>query len=284
MNNGWQIAAITLTPCVQQWLQLPTAVSLLHRFNHVINLIDTHGTIISIVQPSISAGPFSIVVEETRPFPPTINPSTTIHKTANSLHIGPLHLDLRPADVWQPMPNWELLRHQQKEWLTLLPELGTAVSQHQDRLITGVPVNFAPRFQAATGAVRKAIAQPGAPGLATAVNQLAGLGPGLTPAGDDFLLGLLLGLWATRPEAEVIELTERVVETAVSRTTQLSAAWLQAAAQGEAWLAWHNLLAALRVGDNWQHPLHRILNNGATSGIASLLGFITAASTKNQAP
>ncbi|MAU01646.1 MAG: hypothetical protein CL608_31295 [Anaerolineaceae bacterium] len=276
MNDSWQIAATTLTPKVRQWLRQPTAVSLLHLFDQAINLIDANGTVIAIVQPSIGAGPFSIVVNEARPFPPTINPSTIIHKTANSLHIGPLHIDLRPAELWQPAPNWELLRHQQKAWLTLLPEWETAVSQQQDRLITGAPVNFAPRFQAATGAVREAIAQPGASGLETAVAHLAGLGPGLTPAGDDFLLGLLLGLWATRSEAEVVELGKRVVETAVPRTTQLSAAWLQAAAQGEAWLAWHNLLAAMRAGDHWQQPFNRILNNGATSGIAALMGFIAA--------
>lgn len=278
MNESWQISALSITTRVQRWLNQPTAVSLLHRFDQAINLIDANATIIAIVQPSIGAGPFSIVVDAERPFPPTINPSTPIKKTADSLHIGPLHIDLRPVEIWQSAPDWNLLRQQQKEWLTILPELETAVSQQQERLTNGTPVNFAPRFHAATTAMREAIAQPDAPELETAISQLAGLGPGLTPAGDDFLLGLLLGLWATRPEAAVVELAKRVVETAVPRTTLLSAAWLQAAAQGEAWLAWHNLFEALLAGDNWQQRFDRILNNGATSGIAALIGFVAATS------
>jgi hypothetical protein len=284
MNDSWQVSAISMTPKVRQWLRQPTAVSLLHLFDQAINLIDAHGTIISIVPPNIGAGPFSIVVDGERPFPSTINPSTNIHKTADHLHIGPLHIDLRPAAVWQPHPPWNSLREQQHQWLMILPELQTAVTQQQERLTSGTPVNFAPRFQSAAAAVREAIAHPNAPGLETAVMQLAGLGPGLTPAGDDFLLGLLLGLWATRPEAEVVELGQRVVETAVPRTTQLSAAWLQAAAQGEAWLAWHNFLEGLLAGDNWQQPFKRILNNGATSGIAALIGFIASTLTKIHVP
>lgn len=274
---------MTLTPKVQQWRQQPTAVSLLHLFDQAINLIDTHGTIISIVQPTIGAGPFSIVVAAERPFPNTLNPSTPIRKTAGSLQVGPLHIDLHSADVWQPRPNWDLVREQQKEWLTHLPELATAVTQQQDRLTAGTPASFANQFQAAADAVLATIAHPDAAGLETAVARLAGLGPGLTPAGDDFLLGLLLGLWATRSEEEVVELAECVVKTAVPRTTQLSAAWLQAAAQGEAWLAWHHLLNALLAGGDWQYLFNRILNNGATSGIASLTGFVAAASTRNPA-
>ncbi len=281
MKDSWQIQATSFTPKVQQWLRQPTAVSLLHLFDHAINLIDTNGTIISIVQISIGAGPFSIVVDAERPFPATIHPPTNMHKTADELTIGSLHIDLRRARLWQPAPNWALLRQQQKVWLTILPELETAVSQHQDRLTKGGPAHFAPTFHAATNELCAAIAQPNATGLETTVSQLAGLGPGLTPAGDDFLLGVLLGLWAIRPEVEVVELAKRVMETAVPRTTQLSAAWLQAAAQGEAWLAWHNLLDALLAGSNWQVPFNRILNNGATSGIASLLGFIASIGTGN---
>jgi hypothetical protein len=280
MNEVWQTSAIQVTPRIQQWLEKPTAVSLLHRFDHAINLVDANGIIFSIVQPSIGAGPFSIVVDEARAFPPTIHPSIPIKITADSLYIGPLQIDLRPAEVWQPVPNWNLLRKQQEDWLCYLPELQTAVSQQQDRLTTGTPANFATQFQATTAAVREVIAHPDAAGLETAVTQLAGLGPGLTPAGDDFLLGMLLGFWATLPEAEAIELAKRVVETAVPRTTQLSAAWLKAAAQGEAWLAWHNFLEALLTGDDWQHAFNCILNNGATSGIASLIGFVAATSIR----
>ena len=274
MNNRWSITAVTISPTIQNWLRQPTAVSLLHLFDHAINLIDADGEIISVVQSSIGAGPFAIVVDAERPFPSQISPQNSVYKTATTLTIGQLQIDLRPAKLWNPIPRWALLRQQKNSWLVLLPHLQTAIRQQHHRLTAGSPVHFAQKFYQAIADVQQALAQQNMAELATAVAQLAGLGPGLTPAGDDFLLGLLLGLWATRPEAEVVKLGELVLETAVSRTTQLSATWLKAAAQGEATMAWHRLVDALLAGNGYQLPLNRILDTGATSGIAALLGFM----------
>jgi hypothetical protein len=280
MKNRRHLAATTVTPEVKVWLNQPTAVSLLHIFDRVINLIDTNDTILSVVQSNIGAGPFSLVVNGERPFPTIISAQDTIRKTNNRLQIGSLQIDLRPATLWQPRPSWDLLRNQ-PQWLTILPELQTAVSQQQDRLTQGSPAHFAPCFHAATSRLREAIAHPEADGLATAVAQLAGLGPGFTPAGDDFLLGMLLGLWATRPEAKVVELARTVVETAVPRTTQLSAAWLKAASRGEAALPWHHLTEALLADTDWEAATNAILNTGATSGIAALMGFTAVATNSS---
>ena len=269
--------AITLTPWVQRLLNQPTAVSLLHLFDHVINLIDINGDIISIVQPGIGAGPFSLVVAEERPFPTLISPQDPIQKTPQSLQIGSLQIDWHQATLWQPRPRWDLL-HNQPQWRICLSELQTAVTQNQDRLTKGSPAHFAAQFHAATATVREAIATSDTAKLATAITQLAGLGPGFTPAGDDYLLGLLLGLWATRSEAEVVELAHIVGETAVARTTQLSAAWLETAVRGEAALPWHRLIDALAEGSNWETASNAILHIGATSGIAALMGFLAVAS------
>lgn len=279
MSKHWQISAQLLTPGVQRWLQQPTAVSLLHRFDQVINLGDAAGTIISVVQPGIGPGPFSLVVDCKRPFPTSLTPQSPTSKTSTSLCIGPLQIDLRPAKLWPPRPNWGLVRQQQAAWEKMLPDLQTAVSQNQHRLNTGSPAHFARQFHTATDVLGAALAQSDAAGMETAVASLAGLGPGLTPAGDDFLLGMLLGLWATRPAVEVGEIADMVVKTAVSRTTQLSAAWLKAAAAGEATLPWHDLAKAMQSGFGWQQPFNQILDTGATSGIAALMGFSAATSS-----
>ncbi len=278
MSNDGQLKATIITPQVQRWLNKPSAVSMLHLFDQAFNLIDDEGEIVSIVQPKIGAGPFAIVVDVKRPFPHIISPHDPIHKTADSLQIGKLTMDMRPVAVWQPRPNWALLQEQQSLWFPLLPALQTAVAQEHHRLIVG-PAHFAQHFQQATIAMQQAIAQTNEDQLQTAVATLAGLGPGLTPAGDDFLLGVLLGLWATRPAAEVIGFAERVLETAVPRTTQLSAAWLTAAARGEAVLAWHHFVEALLARAAWELPVNAILDTGATSGVAALLGFMAATST-----
>ncbi|MEZ4595258.1 MAG: DUF2877 domain-containing protein [Chloroflexota bacterium] len=276
-NVGMKVTAQTVTPHVQRWLQTANAAVLLHRFEAVINLMNATGDIISVVQPQVQAGPFSLVVDVERPFPHTLSPHTPVSQTAASLIIGPLHIDCRPAHLWHPVPNWQRLQATQANWHSILPEMATAVTHHLHQIGTIGPAIFAQQFQAAAAQMQAIQQKTDRVAWQTAVTQLAGLGPGFTPAGDDFLVGFLFGLWATRPRDEVEKLAEIVVETAVPRTTQLSAAWLQAAGRGEAWLPWHGLVNALSAGHDWQPPVQRILAQGASSGVAALLGFIAAA-------
>jgi hypothetical protein len=67
---------------------------------------------------------------------------------------------------------------------------------------------------------------------------LAGLGGGLTPTGDDVLLGVLYALWVWQPGGDWPTLIAR---TAAPRTTTLSANFIRAAAVGEAVWQWHDL-------------------------------------------
>ncbi|MCA9919790.1 MAG: DUF2877 domain-containing protein [Anaerolineales bacterium] len=271
------ITTNNFTPRVQRWLQKSQAATLLHLFDRVINLIDADGEIISVVQTQIQPGPFSMVVEEERPFPNLISPHAHVNKTATSLTLGPLQIDCRGAELWQPVPDWQQLRKRQADWLDVLPQMETAVHAHLNTLGSLGPTNFNAQFQAATAKMKAIHLEIDQVAWQTAVAHLAGLGPGFTPAGDDFLLGFLFGLWATRPRDEVLELATIVVETAVPRTTQLSAAWLQAAGQGEAHHTWHKLTQTLLANANWETPLQHILQTGATSGAVALLGFIMAA-------
>ncbi|MCA9954186.1 MAG: DUF2877 domain-containing protein [Anaerolineales bacterium] len=275
-----QVVIFQLTPRVLHWLQRPLAVARLQLFDRVMNLTDTEGEIISIVQTSVGAGPFSMVVDWQRPFPEFVSPQASVHKTSMTLFIGPLHLEWPAAELWQPTPPWDQLRQQPAQWRNRLPELQTAVAQHQDQLAAGSPTHFVSQFEMATAAIHTALAQKDMAGMQTAVAKLAGFGPGFTPAGDDFLVGFLFGLWATHPKEKVVKLAEIVVETAVPRTTQLSAAWLKAAGRGEAVEPWHQLLKALSNHSDWRPPLQTIMQTGATSGAAALLGFITTAQNR----
>jgi hypothetical protein len=63
------------------------------------------------------------------------------------------------------------------------------------------------------------------------VRRLLGAGPGLTPAGDDVLAGLLVGLWSFGQPAESLRLA--VLAGLPAGTTDLSAALLRCAARGE---------------------------------------------------
>jgi len=90
---------------------------------------------------------------------------------------------------------------------------------------------------------------------------LLGLGPGLTPSGDDFIGGFL-----------IVSRHQRVAEWALAlaprRTNKISAAHLAAAAAGEAAAALHNALGG--------GPLTPLLALGHSSGWDMLTGAIAA--------
>lgn len=117
-------------------------------------------------------------------------------------------------------------------------------------------------------------------GITAGAAALVGLGPGLTPAGDDFLLGLMAGLRAW-PQLlagrglSVGGVCRAICGAAAGRTNLLSEALLRSAREGMFGEAWHELLAALRQGeaDEVRGAADLLLGFGGTSGADALSGF-----------
>ena len=107
-----------------------------------------------------------------------------------------------------------------------------------------------------------------------AVIALLGLGPGLTPSGDDFLGGMLIALdvlTATGLHAKLLTVIER---HAHRRTNAISLAHLRAAGDGAGHLALHEALNSLLCGDTKALParLTAIDRIGHSSGRDALAG------------
>ena len=106
-----------------------------------------------------------------------------------------------------------------------------------------------------------------------AARALLGLGPGLTPAGDDLIAGWVAGLWTSGTEGrQLVHLVGRgLLAAAAERTTPLSRAFLAAA------LA---VAAAEPLGRTIRRPepamISALLRTGATSGADSLAGYLLA--------
>ena len=73
--------------------------------------------------------------------------------------------------------------------------------------------------------------------------QLVGLGPGLTPSGDDYFGGVLVALHALRRSSQAESLWRWLEPQLAARTSAISAAHLAAAAAGQAHEALHAVLA-----------------------------------------
>ena len=111
--------------------------------------------------------------------------------------------------------------------------------------------------------------------------QLIGLGPGLTPSGDDYLGGVLVALrWVGRG-AHADSLWHWLEPRLSAGTSAISAAHLAAAARGEVHEVLHDLLTDLAA---WETPdllpsLSRLDALGHTSGWDTLAGIVAVAKT-----
>ncbi|MGW0197643.1 DUF2877 domain-containing protein [Nonomuraea sp. NPDC003201] len=110
-------------------------------------------------------------------------------------------------------------------------------------------------------------------GAVTAAEQLMGLGPGLTPSGDDVLAGLLVTLrhlGAAAGAERAVWLADWLAATvtfdARTRTTPISATLLHCAARGESSPEVTAVLRGITGGQSFEPALHRLHGLGHTSG------------------
>jgi hypothetical protein len=128
-----------------------------------------------------------------------------------------------------------------------------------------------------TGLAR-ACAEDDTSAFADAARPLLGLGPGLTPSGDDFVGGALFArraLVGMTPAWEAA--ATRLVADAVTLTHPISARLLADLAAGEAWAPLHDLAAALAAEDVERAitTARAVTLLGHTSGWDLLAGLLT---------
>lgn len=258
-----KLTAAAITPRILSWLRHNHTATLLHSSPHTCNLIDQRGHVLSLVTAEIGRGPFALVLPVAQ-FPPW-SPGMAVAVTPAQLVWADWQVDVAHAPVWEPRPQWE----------TVSPHLPLAwpwVQEVMERQANPLPVGLWPRLQSGIQQVFMAVRGQDAAAMSAAMTLLAGFGPGLTPAGDDCLLGLFYGLWVRGGNGSWLR---AIAEQAGPRTTTLSAQFLLAAADGEAVESWHHLVAAICTGEKnkVQKAAQAILAIGASSGYCALFAF-----------
>lgn len=263
---------------------------MLNVFDRACNLTNQAGEVLALVTSERGLTPFALVVggDDRTPFRGLPTDSLVrVERATRRLSLGPLCIDYGAAKAWQARPDWRAVRllfALDPGRLANLAELAAEVD------LSGSLLDLY-RPDAPAGDMARALlslARRGAIGLVQGLaahdpamagdgaRALAGLGGGLTPAGDDFVVGAILAAWAGvyGPGAE--QMGAALAEAAAERTTTLSAAYLRAAGRGECLAHWHSLFEALAgsEGQALRTALHDLVNIGHTSGADALAGFI----------
>lgn len=295
--SGMNVSVVARSISRPVWEQLSKgsfAAQVQAVFKHACTLVTPRGEMVAVVLSQVGNGPLNIVIDGS-PADLAVSPGIVAWRGEGRLQIGELDVLLEKASVWDPRPDWKRLRACQDGFVNCLPLLQTLALHYAPQgsflaLVSGCPDNptcsavdgcLNPCTAALTAAQRAAqVLQAGWKGddvlLQSGASQLAGLGGGLTPAGDDFLSGVMLWAWLVHPSPD--RFCHLLVEAAMPYTTSLSAAFLRAAARGECSAAWHTLLTAIAEGtdEGLAKAVQDVLSHGATSGADALAGFLWA--------
>ena len=256
------INSLFLTTAVNEWLATSQQPRILHVFDSACNLINEHRDVLSIVTPQIGNGPFNLVIEDDVLFSEQLSLQSQISNSPNHLNLGDLTINAKDATIWSPRPDWEKLHARKDDILNQLTKLP----------ITNYQFSNSP----ASNSLVSALANADLLSSLNATQKLAGLGIGLTPAGDDFILGAILAAWIIHPRGIASVLAKEITNTAAPLTTSLSGAWLRSAGRGEAGILWHDFFDALLTNDVFdvQLKITKLLSVGETSGADAMSGFL----------
>lgn len=263
-------------------------------FTHVINVLASDDELVSLCARGLDDAPWSVRVD-------------VEDWSASGIRAGdPVTLAADEVTFGAPARHVVLVTHRPREWHskpvglrlagTRLAERARVLAELLDAHGTHggmrTPPDAANAFEAAVGAelrrgqeaLHRSVLAGDGPGLRAAITQLLGLGPGLTPSGDDFLTGL--ALLASQPGSRIagyVTSARDVLELLPDRTTLLSRTTLREALRGRARQSLldvlHPLLAPAEPGTaelsrRLRPPVDRVLAVGHTSGADLLSGLL----------
>jgi hypothetical protein len=298
---AWDVNSMSIP--AKRWIGRCLPSKVLHVFPQACNLINEEGEILSLVGEGVGKGPFAVVIATVdgpnwgdRGFQDRIDSTSEVSFEEKLVIISGHSIQIGSVEVWDPKIKFESLPKIGEILSGYLPQmmamlnapafsktcagiLRHIVPERVDRL-TFNQENIEDRFLAAMIQPARSLCRGLVGGdlilSQESARKLAGLGKGLTPAGDDFIMGVLLGYQFVRTQNGASQFLAGVVKGLEGRTNALSMAFIRSACRGEASVAWHKLYEGLVIGSVGQmrEACRRVLQTGHSSGADALTGFV----------
>jgi hypothetical protein len=208
-----------------------------------------------------------------------------------------LSIDLRAASVWKCRVaelhiNMESVRSQQA-WSTAWQLLNEGQRYKNTELVaddlfllnSGSPLSqkmSRPVMQLVTSTERFDVQNS-----ILGAKKMIGLGPGVTPSGDDFLVGFLAGLWSTAgtdrgPLSFIASFGKTLMEVA-KQTNEISRTYLYHAVRGQFSSSLSVFLEAIATGQDVEQAVQETMAVGHSSGMDSVTGLLIGLAVWNVA-
>jgi hypothetical protein len=294
VNKPISCSTIRAAPAAIKWLLACAPSRPFHIFETVCNLINAQGNLLSLTLFPAEMNPLSLEIKcqsHSVDFREHIQIDGPVQIELTRLVVGDLSIHLNSPDIWPASPDWHAVRRNRQDVARMLDVIQSLLSPNHSPESLAVLLDPSALYQEAPAQawLRRSVnpikallnglemREPDA--LRAAAANLAGLGPGLTPGGDDFIIGVMYALWSTRKPAQVAASCSSLLKGAAGRTNALSSNYLGRAAVGEAAQPWHALIAAMAHGEDTglKVPVDALIKLGHTSGQDALSGFVLAA-------
>ncbi len=264
--------------------RIPTGEYSVHsKFTRAVNFTGCAGSnLVSIVDAEIGGGPINIVVSNfdfgavNRDFALSVKDDcfvfngVIVRKDRNRMYDS--SINLRKTDFDKFMSKLELFK---KNLLQEAPPKSLAFLLDSARE-SGFSCGFENRF---AGRMRQGVGEMLKGDLAEGTKKIRGLGFGLTPSGDDFLSGFLLGCNAAEKICgrDLSRTKQTVYDNAVGDSL-ISNAFLSLSLEGRVFQAFGDLLYVMACPDERRIKsyVEYLLRTGETSGADTAVGFLSA--------
>ncbi len=222
------------------------------------------GPLLVVHGPGCGHTPTSLVVAGARRGEWGAAPGDSVTGKLGYLRFGSTLLDARQARVWQPR--------------RVVRRGATALAETLRAIVREIPGEAMARLDSACRRLVTVLVAADATAVGAGTRALVGNGPGLTPSGDDALVGLLAVLHRVGPTklcSDALRLLAESVDALLGRTTSIGAHYLRLAIDGHFGEHLTDLVDALGSGNGvGTGQVARVRATGATSGADALVGVV----------
>ena len=278
----------------KEFLDAPEEATIIGVFRRSLYVENSSGRIACIGERGIGPGPLNALCEFSKDvdFTGIVSAGSSARIQNGSVYIGSkVKIEVSHLEAWEPQPlpvDWDLavFLHNLSFLVEWFVESGpreglTPLIAH---IVSGEEVSNENAFQTISWNgisnfrhwLSHSLNGEGNHEIPAAARRLVGLGPGLTPSGDDFWCGVMIALHALGHFGISEKIAGAILSQARDRTNKISRAHLECAAAGQGAQALHETVSAMGVADEacLRSALRAMSKIGHTSGWDSLAGVV----------
>lgn len=289
------ISQVVLVGAVaKEFFVSPVEARIIGVFRRSLYVENTFGRVACIGERGIGPGPLNALCEFPGDvdFTQTVEPGSPAKIRDGWMQLSPrMKVDISRPMAWEPEPlpdGWDL-----EFFLENLPVLVQWIAETGPReglapliaqVVSGGEVPYEDAFRKISwGGIASfrlwlshSLTQAESLEFPAIARRLVGLGPGLTPSGDDFWCGVMIALRALGFMGILEKVSGSVLKQARERTNKISRAHMACAAGGQGAQALHETISAMGAADEarLRSALRELDKIGHTSGWDSLAGVV----------